>query len=309
MIDFPSFRDEHPEFCPEDRLRVPGLGAPSQGKIQKVNDWEEAYEAVTTGDPWDDPLVVRKRMQEFGAEAFGHYLSFRLDPDGWGLYLRGAPLVGLAKEVLRVLSLGFLELEERVPQEKAREVAFNMAYDIAFNHLSLHASVDAFAAHHEVEDGAVYYAAYQEGPYAASLKEMTGPDGYNWEEVLANVVSLRSFLNASQTVEFGGRVDSFFSDEEKFRWNGYLMSGMLTSELTYVMRPFPTSHKNFTEFLRRRGEVGPYAHMAIQYDLDTEAFHAGVRRLAALLLPEGDVAEAEKQLLTPVNPPVYLSVE
>ncbi|MDX1534862.1 MAG: hypothetical protein R3291_04510, partial [Thermoplasmata archaeon] len=106
-----------------------------------------------------------------------------------------------------------------------------------------------------------------------------------------------------------GKVDSHFNDEEKFRWNGFLMSGMLTSELTYVMRPFPASHKNFTEFLRRRGEVGPYAHMAIQYDLNTEAFHAGLRRLAQLLLGGKKVDEAEKALLAPTHPPVYLSVE
>lgn len=309
MIDFGLFREDHPDLCPEDRIRVPGLGVPSHAKARSVSNWEEAYGEVNVGDSWEDLPPIRKRMEEFGAEAFGHYRSFRLDPDGWGLHLHGPSIMGFAKEVLRVLSLGFRELEERVPKEKAQEVAFGMAYDLVLNHLSLHASVDAFAAHHEVEDGTAYYAAYQDGPYAESLREMTGPDGYNWEEVLANVVSLRSFLNPSMTVEFGGRVDSYFADEEKYRWNGFLMSGMLTSELTYVMRPFPATHKNFTEFLRRRGEVGPYAHMAIQYDLNTEALHAGLRRLAKLLLAGKDVKEAEKELLAPVNPSVFLTVE
>ncbi|MFQ5907870.1 MAG: hypothetical protein ACE5JE_03450 [Thermoplasmata archaeon] len=309
MIDFRSFREEHPELCPEDRLRIPGLGTQRTTEKAEVGDWEEAYKGVTRDDPWGDPPPVRKLMQASGAEAFGYYLSFRLDPENWGIYMQGPPLVGLAREVVRVLDLGFPDLKERVPEEKAREVAFSMAYDIALNHLSLHASLDAFAARYEVEDGDAYYAPYQEGPYGDSLTDMTGPDGYNWEEVLANLVSLRSFLNASQTVEFGARVDSYFNDEEKYRWNGFLMSGMLTSELTYVMRPYPASHKNFTEFLRRRGEVGPYAHMAIQYDLNTEAFHAGLQRLAALLLRGREVQEPEKGLLAPVNPPVYLTGE
>ncbi|MFQ5918512.1 MAG: hypothetical protein ACE5I4_00535 [Thermoplasmata archaeon] len=309
MVDLGSFREEHPELCPEDRIRVPGLGEPAVVDARAVGDWEEALEAIGAEDLWRDPAPVRKRMQAGGAEAFGHYRSFRLAPAGWGIYLQGRPLVGFAQEVLRVLRLGFLELEERVPDEKEQEVAFNMAYDIVFNHLSLHASTDAFAAQQEVEDGTAYYAPYQEGPYEASLKDMTGPDGYNWEEVLANVVSLSSFLNPTRTVEFGGRVDSYFNDEEKFRWNGFLMSGMLTSELTYVMRPFPASHKNFTEFLRRRGEVGPYAHMAIQYDLNTDAFHAGLRRLATVVLAGKEREGVEKALLTPVNPPIYLSVE
>ncbi len=308
MIDLTSFRSEHPEFCPEDRLRVPGLGPRTGTSPIEVGGWEGAYKELQAVDPWRDPPPVRKLMQEFGAEAFGHYLSFRLDPDHWGLHLQGAPIVGFAKEVLRVLSLAFLELEERVPVEKAREVAFEMAYEIVISHLSLHASLDAFAARSEVEDGKAYYAPYQQGPYLESLREMTGPDGYNWEEVLANLVSLNAFLNASRTVEFGARVDSYFRDEEKFRWNGYLMSGLLTSEMTYILRPLPASHKNFTEFLRRAGEVGPYAHMAILYHLNTEAFNAGVRRLANVLLAGKEVEEAEKALLTPVNPPVYLSV-
>ncbi|MEE8198464.1 MAG: hypothetical protein V3R48_01995 [Thermoplasmata archaeon] len=308
MIDLPSFRDEHPDLCPENRIRVPGLGGSSLEESREVKDWEDAYTGVIEAGSWDDPPPVRKRMQEAGAEAFGYYRSFRLDPEEWGLYLNGPPMVGFAKEVLRVLSMSFLELEKRVPEEKAREVAFRMAYDVTFNHLSLHASMDAFAAQQEVEDDMTYYATYQEGPYAASLKDMTGPDGYNWEEVLANVVSLRSFLNPTMTVEFGDRVESYFNDEEKFRWNGFLMSGLLTSELTYVMRPFPASHKNFTEFLRRAGEVGPYAHMAILYHLNTEAFNAGLRRLASVLLGGKEVDGAETTLLTPVNPPVHLSV-
>lgn len=309
MIDFRSFRDEHPELCPQDRLRVPGLGAQPAAGTAELGGWEDAYKGLTGGDPWGDPTPVRPLMQESGAEAFGYYLSFRLDPDHWGLHVQGPPIVGFAREVVRVLGLAFPDLKERVPEEKAQEVAFSMAYDIVVNHLSLHTSLDAFAARYELEDGDPYYAAYQEGPYQDSLRDMTGPDGYNWEEVLANLVSLRSFLNASQTVEFGARVDSYFNDEEKYRWNGFLMSGMLTSELTYVMRPYPASHKNFTEFLRRRGEVGPYAQMGIQYGLNTEAFHAGLQRLAALLLQGRKVQEPEKELLTPVNPPVYLTEE
>ncbi|MFQ6012133.1 MAG: hypothetical protein ACE5LS_00595 [Thermoplasmata archaeon] len=308
MIDFESFRSQHPELCPEDRLRIPGLGTRTDADVIEVGGWEEAYKGLGEDDPWEDPPSVRKLMQEFGAEAFGHYLSFRLSPDRWGIYLRGPPILGLAKEVLRVLSLGFTEFEEKVPPESAREVAFSMAYDVAVNHLSFHAAVDAFAARHEVEEGVAYYTPYQEGPYVASLKDLTGPDGYNWEEVLANVISLRSFLNPTLTVAFGVPADSHLTEEEKYRWNGFLMSGGLTSELTYVMRPFPASHKNFTEFLRRRGEVGPYAHMAIQYDLNTEAFHVGLRRIAALLLGR-DVEGAEKDLLDPVDAPVYLSGE
>lgn len=306
MVDLQSFRDKHPELCPADRLRVPGLNQRAEAEAAEVGGWEEAYKEVMVGNPWEEPPTVRKLMEAFGAEAFGYYLSFRLDPERWGLHLRGKAIVGFAREVLRVLSLGFLELEGRVPQEVARQVAFGMAYDVAFNHLAFHAGVDAFSATQEVADDEAYYAPYQEGPYAASLAEMTGPDGYNWEEVLANVVSLRSFLNPGMTVEFGQRAEGHFTDEEKFRWNGFLMSGSLTSDLTYVMRPFPASHKNFTEFLRRRGEVGPYAHMAIQYDLDTEAFHKGLRRLAGLVLRGKEIPEAEKEILKPLNPRVFL---
>jgi hypothetical protein len=72
MIDFRSFRDEHPELCPQDRLRVPGLGAQPAAGTAELGGWEDAYKGLTGGDPWGDPTPVRPLMQESGAEAFGY---------------------------------------------------------------------------------------------------------------------------------------------------------------------------------------------------------------------------------------------
>lgn len=305
MVDPRAFREEHPSLCPED-LPVPGIDPVREGQPTETEGWSDAYERSLEAVPWDDAPNVRKLMETHGAEAFGHYRSFRTGGETWGIYLHGPSLLGLAREVRRILNLGFVEMEDHVPAEGQREVAFAMAHDIAANHLSFHATVDAFAAEHEVADSRAYYAPYLRGPYARTLKEMEGPSGYNEEEVLGNVVSLRSFLNPTVAVEIGNHIEDHLDEETQFRWNGYLMSGNLTSELTYVMRAYPESHKNFIEFLRRKGEVGPYAHMAIQYDLNQDAFHKGLARLANTLLKGKEVDEPEKALLTPANPPVYL---
>lgn len=308
MVDPASFRREHPELCPDD-LRVPGLPPTPEGKVHEVQDWHEACQGAREAVSWEEAPVVRRLMGEEGAEAFGVYRSFRIDPGRWGLYLRASPLVGLSREIQRILNLGFVEMEDHVPEATQRELAFAMAYDVATNHLAFHGGVDAFAADQEVEDDQSYYAEYLKGPYARTLKEMQGPAGYNLEEVLANVVSLRSFLNPSLAIELGSHLDPHLKDDAKFRWNGYLQSGNLTSELTYVMRAYPESHKHFVEFLRRRGEVGPYAHMAIQYDLNPEAFHKGLRRLAKAVLKGKEVPEPEKALLKPIDSPVRLVTE
>jgi hypothetical protein len=309
MLDLGSFRDQYPHLCPPGGIRVPGLAVEDPDLGEKVRDWKEAYERLLDLDPWREPPIVRPLMKEQGTEAFGHYVSFRLEPDRWGLHLRGVTLIGLSREILRVLKLGFRDMEDSVPVELSRELAFRMAFDIASNHLSFHASVDAFAAAREVEDGREYYAPYMQGPYTESLEDPEGELGYNLEEALGNVVALRSFLNPGITVEMGSVIQSSLNEDEQFRWNAYLMSGSLTTEIAYIMRVYPPGYRNFTEFLRRRGEVGPYAHMAVQYDLDTPAFEDALRRLARLILQGKGIEEAEKEILKPVEATVYLIAE
>ncbi len=304
-MDFAAFREEHPDLCGEGDLPAPGLDDPPGGSGEPVADWQQAHEAVDASRLWEDPPVVRRLMGEAGAEAFGFYRTFRVDPKGWGLYLRGRPLVGLAKEVLRVLTLGFIELKE-VEESLARRLAFSMAFDVVSNHLAFHAAVDMFAAEREVAAGEAYYAPYLQGPYAESLGAEEDEEAINLEEVLANVVSLRSFLNPNMAVELGGLVNEALDEEGQYRWNAYLMSGNLTTELTYIFRAYPPSYRPFIRFLRRRGEVGPYAHMAIQYDLDTEAFNEALQDLARILLGDGEVEGAEKELLKPLPLATYL---
>lgn len=307
MVAFASFREEHPAFCEAERLRVPGLGTAHRGAGRSVAGWEEAYDLLLERAPWDNPPVVRKLMEEAGAEAFGFYRTFRLDPEAWGLHFHGPALVGLAKEVLRVLTLGFIELRE-VEEDLARRLAFSMAFDAVRNHLAFHASVDAYAAEREVAAGEALYIPYLEGPYAETLvAKEEDEEGFCPEEVLANVVSLRSFLNPNMAVEMGSLVNDALDDEGQYRWNGYLMSGNLTTELTYIFRAYPPSYRPFIRYLRRRGEVGPYAHMAIQYDLDTEAFNEALRGLAGTLLRDGEAEGAETELVKPVPTEMYLT--
>ncbi|MCJ2520652.1 MAG: hypothetical protein LN412_06895 [Candidatus Thermoplasmatota archaeon] len=309
MLDLDSFRDDHPHLCSEERIRIPGLVSESKLDGLAVENSSRVYKKIMRDDPWEEPPIVRLLMQEEGAEAFGYYLSFRLDPGRWGIYFRVRPIIGLAKEVLRVLNLGFVELKESVSLDLAREMAFGMAFDLAFNHLSFHAAVDAFTAKQELEDGTEYYGPYLQGPYADSLANLEEEVGSNLEEVLANVVSLRSFFNPTMAVELGNLVNDSFSEEERFRWNAYLMSGTLTTEMTYILRAYPRSYRNFTQFFRRRGEVGPYAHMAIQYDLDANSFNEALRRLSGLILKGSEVEGAEREMLKPMQVKLYLVPE
>lgn len=307
-MDFGSFKRQYPQFSGEE-IVIPGLGTPESHRGTRVEDWEEAYELILQEDTWRKPPVARALMQERGGEAFGYYLSFRLEPETWGVYLRGPPLLGLAKEVLRVLNLGFIDLKDSVSLDRSRELAFSMAFDVASNHMSFHATVDAFAASMELERDKAYYGPYLKGPYTESLTEPEGDLGYSLEEALANVVSLRSFLNPSAAVELGSLISESLDEDGEYRWNAYLMSGNLTTELAYIMRAYPPGNRNFTKFLRRRGEVGPYAHMAIQYDLDTAAFNGALRRLAKVILGGQEVEDAEKELVKPIPAVTYLSEE
>lgn len=304
MVDYGAFSQTYPQYCDPDKVRIPGLGGPPSKGGASVADWTETY-AVLPEALWSEAPPIRPLMQERGAEAFGTYLSFRLDPDAWGVHLQGGPLVGLAREIRRVLQLGFPDVQEIADEELIRQLAFRMAYDVGLNHLAFHAAVDGFTAAHEVAEEAEYYGPYQAGPYAESL-ETAKVRHYNPEEALANVVSLRSYFNPNLTVELGDVIHEVLDDDGQYRWNAYLMSGNLTTELTYVLRAYPAAYGSFTDFFRRRGEVGPYAHMAIQYDLQTEVFNEALRTLAGTILGREAPEGIEKEMLAPVNAPIYL---
>src|SRR3989304_5917040 len=105
MEDFSSFASAHPEACDPSRVRVPGLGAlPSLDGARPFELTAVALASFRVEAPKDPSALPG--MLKLGPEAVAFYVSFRLAPDRWGIYVREAALRTLREEYPRVVGGG-----------------------------------------------------------------------------------------------------------------------------------------------------------------------------------------------------------
>ncbi len=317
MVDYAGFRIAHPQLCDQDRLRNLGLEKSSPpAEAFKVADWEQILSHITVppqppASPSFKPTPRATGPQGpslrdilgGGNEGLASYNSFRLDPAAWGVYLRRRGLEVVTGELQRIMLRGFPEARE-ASAEKLAEMAFRLAYDYALGHAKFHAAVDDFAAEAEVSSGRELYGPYLQGPYAQSLR--APPPQFNLEEALANVVALRTYLNPSAMIELGSGVEKSLHEDHAFRWNSYMMSGLVAAEFIFLLRILPPGYRDFLPYLGKRTEVTAYANMSIQYNLNQEEFKDGLGRLASQVLGREATPEEAQGFLRVVPAPQYL---
>ncbi len=247
--------------------------------------------------------LTLKDVMGSGNEGTGSYLSFRLRPEAWGVYLSKRGLEVLTGELQRLAVRGFPEART-AKLEALSEFAFHLAFDYVLGHAKFHAAVDDLAADEEVARGVPIYGPYLQGPYQRTLAHPT-PADYNMEEAMANVVALRIFLNPGGLIELGHPVEKSLHEDDSFRWNSYLMSGVLTAEFIFLLRILPPGYKDFLGYLGKRTEVTAYAHMGIQYNLNQEEFNKGLAKLSGQIFGMAGPVDGQK-LLRVVPTPLYL---
>src|SRR5437879_8790622 len=87
MEDLSEFAVSHPDFCDPKAVRVPGHDrAPA---IDGGRPFELSAESLSTYrvEAAKDPSTL-PNMLKMGPEAVAFYVSFRLDPARWGIYVR-----------------------------------------------------------------------------------------------------------------------------------------------------------------------------------------------------------------------------
>ena len=91
MEDLSAFATAHPEFCDSKAVRVPGHAAvPSLEGARPFELTADALSAYRVDVP-KDPATL-PNMLKMGPEAVAFYVSFRLVPDRWGIYVREGAL-------------------------------------------------------------------------------------------------------------------------------------------------------------------------------------------------------------------------
>ena len=102
MEDLSAFASAHPEFCEPTSVRVPGHGSlpaiDGARPFPLTADQLESYRAEVPKDPATLPAMLK-----IGPEAVAFYVSFRLAPDRWGIFVREGALRALKEEYHRII--------------------------------------------------------------------------------------------------------------------------------------------------------------------------------------------------------------
>jgi hypothetical protein len=193
--DLPGFAGQYPQFCDRQTVLVPGYGR--LPALERARPFElsaenlAAFRIESTKDPATLP-----NMLKMGPEAVAFYVSFRLVPDRWGIYIREGSLRALKDEYHRIIWRDLGKYADQNVDDVAEKVETTLVLDYLLAHNRVHFLVDRAAAGWEVQEGAAKYAPYQGRWYNAPPKPVLNPEDVgNLEEALANLEAFRQYIN------------------------------------------------------------------------------------------------------------------
>src|SRR2546428_260796 len=100
-------------------------------------------------------------MLKMGPEAVAFYVSFRLVPNRWGIYIREGGLRALKEEYHRIIWRDLGKYADRNVDDIAEKVETTLVLDYLLAHNRIHFLVDRAAAEWETQAGATNYVRIQ----------------------------------------------------------------------------------------------------------------------------------------------------
>jgi len=296
MEDLDGFAAAHPEFCDPSQIRVPGLGAlPSLEGARRFDLTADALASFRVESPKDPNTLPA--MLKLGPEAIAFYVSFRLAPERWGVYIREAGLRALQEEYHRILWRDLGKYADRDVGEAVERVEHTLVLDYLLGHAKVHFVVDRAAARLEMQGGAPRYAPYQAAWYAAPPKPVMAPeDIVNLEEALANLEAFRQYLNPAYGDSVSRVVEGRLEERNVNEWKAFFVGGRFAVEMANVFSRQPPGWKDFSKFLNRRTSVGSTNYVRIQYSYNPELLERGQRELSRRVAGQDTITEATPNL-------------
>ncbi len=284
MEDLRDFAAAFPQFCDRTAVRVPGLGTvPPLDAAKPFAMTAENLSAFRVDEP-KDPDALPAMLRQ-GPEAVAFYVSFRLEPDRWGVYLRGRGIKALQEEYHRILWRDLGKYADRDIGDVAERVEYSLVLDYLLTHAKFHALVDRTAAAWEKADGAARYAAYQSAWYAPPAKPVAQQpeDVGNLEEALANLDAFRTYINPTYGEGVANMVDGRLDPRNVDEWKAFFIGGRFAVEMANVFSRQPAGWKDFSRFLNRKTAVGSTNYVRIQYSYSPDLLERGQKELAKRL--------------------------
>ncbi len=290
MEDLSGFAAANPEFCDRMAVRVPGLGQlPSLEGARSFELSAENLSAFRIQSP-KDPVTL-PNMLKMGPEAVAFYVSFRLAPDRWGIYIREGSLRALKDEYHRIIWRDLGKYADRNVDDIAEKVETTLVLDYLLAHNRVHFLVDKVAAEWEAQSGVAKYAPYQAAWYAPPPKPVMGPEDIgNLEEALANMDAFRQYINPTYADGVAKLVEGRLDERNVNEWKAFFIGGRFAVEMANLFSRQPPGWKDFAKFLNRKTSVGATNYVRIQYSYNPEMLERGQQELSRRLA--GGAADA-----------------
>ena len=306
MEDLGKFATAHPQFCASDVVHVPGHGRvpPIEGArpFELTAEKLDVYRPQVAKDPATLPAMLK-----IGPEAVAFYVSFRLAPERWGIYVREAALRALKEEYHRIIWRDLGKYADKNVDDIAEKVETTLVLDYLLAHNRIHFLVDRAAAEWELRDGVAKYAPYQSAWYRAPPKPVMNPEDIgNLEEALANMEAFRQYINPSYADGVARLVEGRLDERNVNEWKAFFIGGRFAVEMANVFSRQPPGWKDFAKFLNRKTSVGATNYVRIQYSYNPEMLERGQKELSRRLAgTQADPPNLFKAEVTEF-PPVYL---
>src|SRR5207245_4591543 len=257
MEDLSAFATAHPEFCDSKAVRVPGHAAvPSLEGARPFELTADALSAYRVDVP-KDPATL-PNMLKMGPEAVAFYVSFRLLPERWGIYVREGALRALKEEYHRIIWRDLGKYADRNVDDVAEKVETTLVLDYLLAHNRIHFLVDKAAAESELAAGAAKYAPYQAAWYNPPPKPIMNPEDIgNLEEALANMEAFRQYINPSYAEGVSRLVEGRLDERNVNEWKAFVIGGRFAVEMANAFSRQRPGCKDCARFLHRNSSVGP----------------------------------------------------
>ncbi len=288
MEDLQDFATSFPKLCDPTVVRVPGHGAfPSVEGAERFDMSAEYLSSFRVEGPKDPDALPS--MLKRGPEAVAFYVSFRLEPDRWGVYLRSRGIKALQEEYHRILWRDLGKYADRDVSDVAERVEYSLVLDYLLTHAKFHFLVDRTAAAWETAGGVARYGAYQAKWYGAPQKPVAQQpeDIGTLEEALANLDAFRTYVNPSYGEGVAAMVDGRLDPRNVDEWKAFFIGGRFAVEMANLFSRQPAGWKDFSRFLNRKTSVGSTNYVRIQYSYNPELLERGQRELARRVAGEG----------------------
>src|SRR2546423_1234654 len=283
MEDLSGFAAAHPEFSDPKTIRVPGSRqAPwleGAGSLDLPSETLSTFGVKAAKDSTALPAMLK-----LGPEAVAFYVSFRLAPERWGVYIREGGLRALKEEYHRIIWRDLGKYADKNVDDVADKVETTLVLDYLLAHNRVHFVVDRWAAEQEAADGKARYASYQAAWYAAPPKPALVPEDVgNLEEALANMEAFRQYINPSYAEGVAKLVEGRLDERNVNEWKAFFIGGRFAVEMANVFSRQPPGWKDFARFLNRKTSVGATNYVRIQYSYNPEMLERGQRELSQRL--------------------------